>query len=89
MQKSGDVAIRQVRLLTASCRTQEKIEFAVRTSPCAGNPFRARELALDATVTLPTGRVMQVPCFFFQECRKVGGMLSPVPDSAEWRLRFG
>ena len=61
MNKQSNVTIQQVQRLSAVCQTNDKIEFVIQTTPHAHNPCRAAEIAMDAVVTLPSGRIMQIP----------------------------
>jgi hypothetical protein len=77
-----------VTLLTNTCRARERIELSVTTTPAGGNPYRSAERTLDAEVTLPSGRMMRVPGFWFLAHRRNGSVLAPVAGSGSWRVRF-
>jgi hypothetical protein len=66
-------------------------EFRVEHGPDARNPFDSEELTLDAIVTLPSGRQLIVPAFWYQEFSRAlaGGkeVLTKV-GRPEWRVRF-
>jgi hypothetical protein len=73
-------------------RTHELVEFKV---PVHGdelsrlNPNRASEIAMDAEITLPSGRKMRVPAFFTEDYTPTGGgNASPVAGTQGWRIRF-
>lgn len=69
----------------------ERIEFRMAGVPAASNPFDPDIISVDAAFTLPSGRTMNVPAFWFQDYQRglSGGYeyLTPVA-SPEWRLRF-
>lgn len=85
-------------LLTPDVRQYERIEIAVSVPATAANPFDPHQAAVDARVTLPSGRTMRVPGFWFQdftraienpEARGTARIerLTPVGDPG-WRIRF-
>src|SRR5947207_1298546 len=53
----------------------QRLEFAIDNVPSASNPFDPDIIRLDATFTLPSGRVMVVPAFWYQGYQRalVGG----------------
>jgi hypothetical protein len=68
-----------------------RLEFQVTNVPPAGNPFDPDSLRLDATFTLPSGRTMAVPGFWYQGYQRSvsGGNEVDTPvGTAGWRLRF-
>jgi len=86
------------RLLTPSVRQHERIELAASSGGAPGNPFDPNQVTLDAVVTLPSGRTVRVPGFWFQDYRRtlqnpesVGvkriEVLTP-EGKPEWRVRF-
>ena len=68
-----------------------RVEFQVNSVPAATNRFDPDLIRLDATFTAPSGRVMVVPGFWFQNyVRSLSGgseQLSP-SGVASWRIRF-
>ena len=59
--------------------------------PAATNPFDPQNIRLDATFTLPSGRSMTVPAFWYQGYQRSlsGGYESDTPaGSPGWRVRF-
>ena len=56
-----------VRVLTPAPRTNEKAELALAPTGLSANPFDPHAIALDATVTMPSGKTMRVPGFWFQD----------------------
>ena len=84
-------AIGHIAPLPAGLATCELCEFKV---PVNGldqeklNPYRASELALDAVVTLPSGKAMRVPGFYSQDYAARDSGAAPVDGSKGWRVRF-
>lgn len=82
-------APRFIRLTSA--QLWQKLEFCITNVPAATNPFDPDVIRLDATFTLPSGKTMTVPAFWYQgyQRRLAGGYedLTPV-GSPQWRLRF-
>ncbi|NBV21662.1 MAG: DUF5060 domain-containing protein [Proteobacteria bacterium] len=86
------------RVLTPESGQYERAEIALAADPGAANPFDPNSLALDATVTLPSGKELRVPGFWFQDFQRslkdpaaVAAarveVLAPV-GRPEWRVRF-
>ncbi len=69
----------------------QRLEFSITNVPAAANPFDPDTISLDATFTLPSGRTMTVPAFWYQAYQRSlsGGYEydSPIGDPG-WRLRF-
>jgi hypothetical protein len=92
------VATGEVQVLTPEARQYDKVELAVEPGRKAANPFDPNEARLDATVTLPSGRVLRVPGFWHQEFRR--SLANPEAQGADrveqltavsqagWRVRF-
>ncbi len=86
------------RVLTPEVRQNERAEIALTADPGAANPFDPNSIALDATVTLPSGKELRVPGFWFQDYKR--SLKNPdAKDSErvevlegvgkpEWRVRF-
>ena len=74
-----------------SAQLWQRLEFCVTNVPSAANPFDPDQIRLDATFTLPSGKTMTVPAFWFQDYQRglSGGYeyLTAV-GSPQWRLRF-
>lgn len=72
-------------------RLWQKLEFCITNVPAATNPFDPDVIRLDATFTLPSGKTMTVPAFWYQGYQRglAGGYeyLTPA-GSPQWRLRF-
>jgi hypothetical protein len=69
----------------------QRLEFSVTNVPAATNPFDPNVIALDATFTLPSGRAMVVPGFWYQNYQRgsSGGYEYVTPIGLpEWRIRF-
>jgi hypothetical protein len=67
------------------------LEFRIINVPPAQNPFDPDEIRLDATFTLPSGRMMVVPAFWYQDYqRELVGGYEYLNESGppEWRVRF-
>jgi len=69
----------------------QRLEFRITNAPVAANRFDPTQIRLDATFTLPSGRTMSVPAFWYQGYTRglSGGSehLTPL-GTPEWRLRF-
>ena len=52
------------------------------------NPFRAKELALDAEFMLPSGKTMRVPGFYGEDYTLRDHKGEPLDGSVGWRIRF-
>ena len=55
------------------------------------NPFDPEEIAVDAEIGTPSGAVVTVPCFYYQDCVRVFAAASEriLPQGRpEWRLRY-
>ena len=87
-----------VRVLSADVKQYERAELAVASDLPSANPFDPNAIALDGTVSLPSGKTMRVPGFWFQDYKRSlkdpaakGAarveILTPV-GKPEWRLRF-
>ena len=87
-----------VQLLTPRAAQFERVELEVSTGSTPANPFDPNESTVDATVTLPSGRTLRVPGFWFQDFTRaianpgaVGNdrveQLTPV-GKPSWRVRF-
>lgn len=86
------------RVLTPEAGQHERAELAVDADPGTSNPFDPNAIALDAAVTLPSGKTMRVPGFWFQDYKR--SLKNPeAKDEArielleavgkpEWRVRF-
>ncbi|MFH1022221.1 MAG: DUF5060 domain-containing protein [Planctomycetota bacterium] len=68
-----------------------RYEIAFEMNRLFSNPFDPAEVAVDATFIAPSGRVMNVPGFYFQDYRRVrrGAQEILRPEgSGGWRVRF-
>ena len=69
----------------------QRLEFNIANVPATSNPFNPDVIRLDATFTLPSGKTMTVPAFWYQGYQRglSGGYeyLTAV-GSPQWRLRF-
>jgi hypothetical protein len=86
------------RVLTPFVKQHERAEVALAFDPGSLNPFDLSSVALDGVVTLPSGRSLRVPGFWYQAYRR--GLKDPAAAGAdrvetttaegqpEWRLRF-
>ena len=83
-----------IRSVTASAQTVPaygRIEWQVDLAATYGNPFDPEDVRLDARITAPDGRELNVPGFFHApyERSRVGSSERLVPaDGAGWRVRF-
>jgi hypothetical protein len=92
-QHAGESAasIGQIASVAAGVATYELVEFKV---PVRGaefenlSPYRAAELALEAEITLPSGKTMRVPGFYSQDFTAHDSDATPVDGTRGWRIRF-
>jgi hypothetical protein len=87
-----------IRVLTPAVKQYERIEVEVNPGIAASNPFDTNEAAVDATIVLPSGRIMKVPGFWFQDyTRSLANPSASGTDRIEvltpagrpaWRVRF-
>ncbi len=69
----------------------QRLEFGVTNVPQASNPFDPDVIRLDATFTLPSGKTVVVPAFWYQNYQRslVNGYEQDTPVGLPgWRLRF-
>jgi hypothetical protein len=69
----------------------QRVEFRLTNVPAASNPFDPDIIRLDAAFTLPSGKTMNVPAFWYQAYQRalVSGYEYLTPTGApEWRVRF-
>jgi hypothetical protein len=69
----------------------QRLEFRIAAVPVAANPFDPDSIRVDGTFTLPSGRTVVVPAFWYQNYQRLlsGGTESLTSlGSPEWRLRF-
>lgn len=69
----------------------QRAEFRITNVPTASNPFDPDIIRLDAAFTLPSGKMMRVPAFWYQAYQRalVSGYEYLTPTGApEWRIRF-
>jgi hypothetical protein len=74
-----------------SAQLWQRLEFSITNVPAASNPFDPDVIRLDATFTPPSGKIKNVPAFWYQNYQRSlsGGYESDTPvGSAGWRLRF-
>lgn len=67
------------------------LEFRVQDVPAATKPFDPDFIALDATFTLPSGKTMIVPGFWYQaytRAQQNGNETLTPHGTGEWRVRF-
>jgi hypothetical protein len=69
----------------------QRLEFQITNVPAVSNPFDPGLIALDATFTMPSGKIMVVPAFWYQGyTRSISGgtEYDTVSGPPQWRLRF-
>ena len=85
------LAIRRVDVLTASPACWKRLDLRVDLTASYKTPFDPDEIAVDAQFSLPSGRLMAVPVFFYQAFtrgpRDTADAVAPV-GAPEWRIRF-
>jgi hypothetical protein len=75
----------------APAQLWQRVEFCITNVPAATNPFDPDQIQLDATFTLPSGKTMAVPAFWYQGYQRglSGGYeYLTATGSPQWRLRF-
>jgi hypothetical protein len=75
----------------APAQMWQRLEFCISNVPAASNPFDPDQIRLDATFTLPSGKVMTVPAFWYQGYQRAlsdGYENLTAVGSPQWRLRF-
>ncbi len=83
----AQIAISQL----AAPQLWQRLEFRITNVPEATNPFDPNVISLDATFSLPSGRTIVVPAFWYQGYQRglSGGYEYVIPAGPpEWRLRF-
>ena len=89
VQPTGSIG--KITPVPAALATYELVEFKV---PVSGttlqelSPYRATELALDAEITMPSGKTMRVPGFYTQDYAANDSGATPVDGAKGWRIRF-
>ncbi len=74
-----------------SAQLWQRLEFCITNVPAATNPFDPDQIRLDATFTLPSGKTMTVPAFWFQDYQRGlsdGYEYLTAVGLPQWRLRF-
>ena len=69
----------------------QRLEFRISGLPTAANPFDPDSIRVDGAFTLPSGRTVIVPAFWYQTYqRSLSGATESLSGlgSPEWRLRF-
>lgn len=69
----------------------QRAEFQITNVPSVSNPFDPDVIRLDATFTMPSGRTMLVPGFWYQGYTRTlsgGAEEDVVSGPPQWRLRF-
>src|SRR5581483_11362688 len=80
----------QIQQLT-SAQLWQRLEFRISSVPAASNPFDPDRIRVDGTFTLPSGRVVVVPAFWYQNYQRAlsaGNESLTSVGLPEWRLRF-
>lgn len=71
----------------AFARLEFDLQIRGGASPYA-NPFDPDEIRVDATAAGPGGRMLAIPGFWHQPCRREGGWMKPTGEAARFRVRF-
>ncbi len=69
----------------------QRLEFQITNVPVASNPFDPDVIRLDATFTMPSGKSMIVPAFWYQDYQRTlsgNTEYDTVSGPPQWRLRF-
>lgn len=90
-RKDETLAIRRVEVLGSALTCWKRVDLRVDLAGSYRTPFDPDEIAVDAQFSLPSGRSMIVPAFFYQPFSRSQGapgeVLTPAGDP-EWRIRF-
>ena len=84
-------SIGEISRAPSGLATYELCEFKIPLQPEGLeklNPYRATEMALDAEITLPSGKKMRVPGFFTQDYVVRDSRGIPTKGTKGWRVRF-
>ncbi|MBL8132399.1 MAG: DUF5060 domain-containing protein [Anaerolineae bacterium] len=73
--------------LSAEVGRFEKFEAQITLDAQFDNPYDPQEIRLDAEFTAPSGRVISVAGFYYEEFSYNGGSVAPSGESS-WRVRF-
>ncbi|MCK6578401.1 MAG: DUF5060 domain-containing protein [Anaerolineae bacterium] len=79
--------ITAVTALSAEVGRFEKFEVQITLDAQFDNPYDPQEIRLDAEFTAPSGRVISVAGFYYEEFSYNGGSVAPSGESS-WRVRF-
>jgi Domain of unknown function (DUF5060) len=89
------IGIGQVRAVSLAPLGQpqlwKRLEFRVDGLPVVAQPFDPDVFAVDATFTMPSGRQMLVPAFWYQGYRRTlqnGTEVLATDGTPQWRVRF-
>lgn len=69
----------------------QRLEFLITNVPPALNPFDPELIRVDATLTLPSGKTMAVPAFWYQSYQRAlsGSTEQDTPNGTPgWRVRY-
>ncbi|MBK8023930.1 MAG: discoidin domain-containing protein [Chloroflexi bacterium] len=80
-------AITSVTPLAAEVGQYEKFELAIALDAAFNNPYDPQEIRVDAEFTAPSGRVIPVAGFYYQDFAYQGGRVVS-SDDFSWRVRF-
>jgi hypothetical protein len=83
-ERTDPLTVRDFKILTAAPRCWQKTEFRADVKGTYTTPFDAGQIAVDAEIQSPSGRVVRVPAFFYQEYGPDG----EAAGETEWRIRF-
>jgi hypothetical protein len=88
-QPAGSIG--KITPVPAALTTYELVELKVPVDGAGFeklSPYRATELALDAEITMPSGKTMRVPGFYSQDFAVKDSGAAPVDGTMGWRIRF-
>ncbi len=80
-------AITAVTPLQESTALYGKFEAAITLDATFNNPYDPDEIRVEAAFTAPSGQVIPVAAFFYQDFTYTGGRVGPTNDTS-WRVRF-
>jgi hypothetical protein len=95
-KQSARLAVKPAAILTAEPAQWKRVDIRVDLNATYETPFDQDQIAVDALVTAPSGKLLTVPAFFFQNFeRQVWGRANRTTEEVmaeggpgEWRVRF-
>jgi uncharacterized protein DUF5060 len=91
-ERNDRLSASKPELMTANPRRLQKVELRAKVAAAYTTPFDADQIAVDAEITSPSGRMLRVPAFFYEEFEMRTGPAAHseilTGGATEWRVRF-